>query len=252
MLARMIFVFIIVFAFAVLPAMAEDFTKESEEAISEMTNDPPPDDFGDDMWPGAEEDTVAAAAVDDQGDVVAVAETQYVLPEGAFLVFTERWSTEDHYTPSGWMGDYGDISIDDNCTADPHSGKTCLEITYTAEASQGAGWMGIFWQNPPNNWGDQMGGYDLTGYKKATFWARGGKGGEVISEFKVGGITGMYTDSDSTGIDNIVLTKDWKQYEISLEGLDLSYISGGFCLTASSVDNPAGFTIYIDDVMFEK
>ena len=150
------------------------------------------------------------------------------------------------------MGDHGDISVNEGWTQDPHSGKTCIKITYTAKGSQRAGWMGLYWQNPANNWGDQMGGYDLTGYNKLTFWARGEAGGEVISEFKIGGIRGAYSDSDSVTIGSITLTKKWKKYEIDLEGLDLSYISGGFGLSASSRNNPEGFNIYLDDVRYEK
>ena len=167
-----------------------------------------------------------------------------------FIVFSDKFNVNNHYIPSGWMGDYGDISVDDGCKIDTHSGKTCLKITYTAKGSQGAGWMGVYWQNPANNWGSQMGGFDLTGYNKLEFWARGEKGGEVISEFKMGGITGTYPDSDSTSIGPVTLTKDWKKYEIDLKGLDLSYISGGLELSASSNDNPEGFVIYLDDVKY--
>lgn len=168
-----------------------------------------------------------------------------------FNVFTEKYDLKNHYIPSGWMGDYGDIQIDDGCTMTPHGGKTCFKVTYTAQGAQGAGWMGIYWQNPANNWGTQMGGYDLKGYNKLTFWARGDKGGEIISEFKVGGINGNYADSDSTSMGPITLTKDWKQYTIDLKGMDLSYISGGFELSASSKDNPEGFVIYLDDMKYE-
>lgn len=168
-----------------------------------------------------------------------------------FNIFTEKYDLKNHYVPSGWMGDYGDIRTDDGCTTLPHSGKTCLKITYTAQGSQGAGWMGIYWQNPANNWGSQMGGYDLTGYKKLTFWARGEKGAETITEFKVGGINGTYSDSDSTTIGPVKLTNEWKEYSIDLKGMDLSYISGGFELSASSADNPEGFTIYLDDIRYE-
>lgn len=167
-----------------------------------------------------------------------------------FIIFTDRFNTSNHYVASGFMGDYGDISIDDNCRITPHGGKTCMKITYSAKGSQGAGWMGIYWLNPANNWGSQMGGFDLTGYKKLEFWAKGEKGGEVISEFKVGGITGTYPDSDSTSIGPITLTKDWVKYEIDLKGLDLSYISGGFEVSASLKDNPEGFVIYLDDMKF--
>ena len=150
------------------------------------------------------------------------------------------------------MGDYGDIAIDDGCTINPHDGKTCLKVTYSAKGAQGAGWMGIYWQNPANNWGTQMGGYDLKGYKKLTFWARGDKGGEVISEFKIGGISGNYPDSDATSMGPVTLTTDWKKYEIDLKGMDLSYISGGFMFSASSSNNPEGFVVYLDDVKYEE
>jgi len=114
-----------------------------------------------------------------------------------FAVYVENASNDNHFAPSGWMGDYGDIKLNLACTEMPRSGKTCIKITYNAMASQGAGWMGIFWQQPANNWGDKKGGYNLTGAQKLTFWARGAVGGEKIAEFKVGGITGEYPDSDS-------------------------------------------------------
>ncbi len=116
-----------------------------------------------------------------------------------FDVYTNRWAPDNHYVASGWMGDYGDVKFNDGWTEAPFSGKHCVKITYSAKAKQGAGWAGIYWQNPANNWGARDGGFDLTGAKALTFWARGDKGGEVISEFKMGGITGEYGDSDSMG-----------------------------------------------------
>jgi len=172
--------------------------------------------------------------------------------EEVFNIYTEKWAGDNHYAPSGWMGDFGDIKIEDNSRVDPHSGNTCIEISYTAKGSHGAGWMGIYWQNPPNNWGDQMGGYDLTGYKKLVFWAKGEKGREVISEIKIGGISGEFFDSDSASIGPIKLTKEWQQFEIDLEDLDLAYISGGFCLSARASENPEGFTVYFDDIQYVK
>jgi len=195
----------------------------------------------------------ACAIAQDQG-ASASAATAATAPSAKkeFNVFTEKYDLKNHYIPSGWMGDYGDITVDDGCATTPHSGKTCLKIAYSAKGSQGAGWMGIYWQNPANNWGTQMGGYDLKGYKKLSFWARGDKGGETISEVKIGGINGNYPDSDSTSMGPVTLTKDWKQYTIDLKGMDLSYVSGGFMLSASSKDNPDGFVIYLDDVKYEE
>jgi hypothetical protein len=42
-------------------------------------------------------------------------------------------------------------------------------------------WGGVVWQHPANDWGDANGGFNLTGAKKLTFWARGEKGGEKVS-----------------------------------------------------------------------
>ncbi|NQT07259.1 MAG: hypothetical protein HQ575_06945 [Candidatus Omnitrophica bacterium] len=168
-----------------------------------------------------------------------------------FDVYTDRWAPNNHYIPSGWMGDYGDLKFNDGCKENPYSGKTCIKIDYTAEVTQGAGWAGIYWQNPANNWGARDGGFDLTGAAVLTFWARGDKGGEVITEFKMGGINGEYGDSDSIGMGPIVLTTEWKKYSIDLTGVDVSYVSGGFCWSASKLDNPEGVTFYLDDIRYE-
>ncbi|MFA6355756.1 MAG: hypothetical protein WCY23_01455 [Candidatus Omnitrophota bacterium] len=170
----------------------------------------------------------------------------------AFNIYTEKTAKDNHFFPSGWMGDFGDIKLDAGCKDQPHSGANCVKITYSAEQKQGAGWCGMYWQNPPNNWGTEPGGFDLTGATKLVFWAKGAKGGEKIAEFKTGGITGEFADSDTVSIENIVLTPEWKEYSIDLKGANLSHISGGFCWSASASDNPDGFTMYLDDIYFEK
>jgi hypothetical protein len=168
-----------------------------------------------------------------------------------FKVYSDQMSPDNHYIPSGWMGDHGDIKQNVRYMEDYHSGTTCIRIEYTPRRSQGAGWMGIYWQNPANNWGSKKAGFDLTGAKRLTFWAKGEKGGEIISEFKMGGLTGEFSDSDSAGIGPVMLNTEWTQYEIDLEGKDLSHIIGGFCLSANSDDNPDGFVIYLDDIKYE-
>ena len=166
-------------------------------------------------------------------------------------VYTDAKSPDNHFIPSGWMGDYGDIKFNDKFMTNPHNGTTCIQIAYTNKATQGARWAGIYWQNPANNWGTRPGGFDLTGAKKLSFWARGENGGERIEEFKIGGITGEYADSDVAGIGPVVLTKDWQQFTIDLEGKDLSSISGGFCWATNLDVNPDGATFYLDDIKFE-
>ena len=168
-----------------------------------------------------------------------------------FNVYTEKHARGNHYISSGWMGDYGDLSYNDSYGENPHSGTSCIKIVYRPDVSQGARWAGIYWQSPANNWGERKGGYDITGATKLTFWARGEIGGERIEEFKIGGISGAYPDSDTATIGPIVLTKEWKQYEIDLTGKDLSYISGGFCWSTNLDVNPDGCTFYFDDIRYE-
>ena len=171
--------------------------------------------------------------------------------EMPFYVYADRGSISNHFIPSGWMGDYSDLKIDVGSTENPYFGKTCLKITYLNKASNGARWVGIYWQNPPNNWGGVDGGFDLSKATKLTFWARGEKGGERIEEFKVGGIMGEYSDSDTSGIGPVILDKDWKQYTIDLKGKDLSYIIGGFAMATNLDVNPDGAVFYLDEIKYE-
>lgn len=172
-----------------------------------------------------------------------------------FMVYSDKGARDNHFVPSGWMGDASDVKMNEQYTDNPHSGSNCIQFVYVAKKNQGTGWAGVYWQNPPQNWGSKKGGYDLTGMTKVTFWARGAKGGEIIDKFKVGGVgvesDAPYKDSASAEIGPIELTDTWKQYTINLAGKDLSYISGGFCWVTNANLNPDGCTFYIDDIKFE-
>lgn len=168
-----------------------------------------------------------------------------------FYVYSDKRNSGNHFFPSGWMGDYKDIRLNESSTDQPHSGKTCIQVSYNAKGSQGNNWAGIYWQSPANNWGETPGGYDLSEMHKLVFWARGEKGGEVISDFKLGGISGQNGDSDSISTGSIVLKKQWQKYTIKLAGHNLSHIIGGFCWSASRDDNPKGMTFYLDDIRYE-
>ncbi len=171
--------------------------------------------------------------------------------EMPFVVYIDKRSIENHFVPSGFMGDYSDIKMDESCEENPHSGDTCIKFTYTAEVSRGARWAGVYWLEPANNWGQIDAGYDLSKAKKLTFWARGEKGGERIEVFKVGGVQGKYSDSDAAEIGPIVLSKEWKKYTIDLTGRDMSYVIGGFCWVTNADVNPEGCTFYLDDIVYE-
>ena len=170
-----------------------------------------------------------------------------------FYIYHGFHSPDNHYAPSGWMGDFNDIRLDDHYKPKdaPADAKTMVRIQYLAQAKQGNGWTGIYWQNPPNNWGSKPGGYNLNGAKKLVFKAKGEKGGETVEEFKIGGMSGDYADSGSAALGPVTLTKDWKEYEISLDGQELSSITGGFCWTITRDHNPDGAVFYLDDIRYE-
>ncbi len=169
-----------------------------------------------------------------------------------FVVYLDKGSVENHFVPSGFMPDGKCLLINDIWQDKCHGGKTCIKINYDVACSkQGQKWAGIYWQNPANNWGSRKGGFDLNGAVKLIFWAKGDKGGERIEEFKVGGLTGDYPDSDAAVIGPVVLAPEWKQYTIDLRGKDLSYISGGFAWATNVDVNPETCVFYLDDLKFE-
>ena len=149
------------------------------------------------------------------------------------------------YVPSGWIGNKQAIAMDDKCTTSPHSRSSCLKVQYKAADD----FAGVVWQNPANDWGDDDGGLNLTGAKKLTFWARGESGGEKV-EFKFGVLdkTKEFFDTAS-GDTNVVLTKNWTEYTIDLDGKDMSKIISGFCWVLAGQGAPV--TFYLDDVRYE-
>jgi len=172
--------------------------------------------------------------------------------EFPFYIYYDHLARDNHYVAAGWMGDDGAIRVKSAWKENPHSGQTCMRWIYTGEPTKGAGWAGVYWQNPANNWGKVKGGYDLSGAQKLSFWARGENGGEVV-EFKMGGIMGDYSDTVEASTGPISLSNEWKQYTMDLTGEDLSYINGGFCWVSNQMDAPEeGIVFYLDDVAYEK
>ena len=167
----------------------------------------------------------------------------------SFTVYTDRDPKHTHYVPSGYMGD-SDLSLSGAYVESPQGQGPCLRATYKANGPKG--WAGIYWQDPANNWGDVPGraGYDLRGAAKLTFWARGENGGEKIHKFRMGGIFNQYPDSDEASLDNVRLTKEWKQYSIDLSKKDLRHIIAGFGFFILKADNPGGAVFYLDDIKY--
>ena len=180
-----------------------------------------------------------SAGADAKANAGATGATKAVLP---LDVAPENGTAP--YDPAGYMGNTGAISIAPS-SENPHSGKSSLRVDYKA----GDNWGGVVWQNPANDWGDKPGGYNLSGAKKLTFWARGAKGGEVVA-FGAGliGKEKPFPDTAQAKTE-VTLTPAWKEYEIDLKGQDLSRIKSGFYWTLAAKGAPV--TFYLDDIKYQ-
>ena len=163
-----------------------------------------------------------------------------------FIVYDDKGGANNHFISSGWMGNAKGTKMDEGCTNNPHGGQTCLRVEYSAPAD----WSGIVWQDPANDWGDQPGGYNLTGAKTIKFWARGEKGGETVTfKFGVLGKDKRFADSASGDLSDIKLTKEWAEYTIDLTGKDLTCVKTGFAWTVVGQGSPVVF--FLDDIRYE-
>jgi DNA-binding winged helix-turn-helix (wHTH) protein len=180
-----------------------------------------------------------------------------------FSIYSDAAAPENHFYPTGYMGDCGDLEVDEASRDQPHRGQTCIRVSYTPK---GLGpnacpypapcrWAGIYWQHPPRNWGTEAKwkgqGFNLSGYTRLRFWARANPATAV--EFKTGGIAAPYGDSLQQARAIFArLETAWREFEIDLAGADLSHIIGGFCLVTNWAANPQPVTLYLDEIRFER
>jgi hypothetical protein len=179
-----------------------------------------------------------------------VREEEPVKPPGRavqlpLVLFGEEMRGEP-YAPTGWMGETEAISLDVEWEENPHTGDKCIRVRYDRED----GWGGIVWQDPPGDWGERPGGYDLTGSRKLTFWARGENGGERI-QFEFGILKPGEAEffDTATGRLDVELTEEWKQYGIDLDGKNLRRIKTGFVWVVAGAGEP--ITFYLDEIRYE-
>ncbi|MCL2145072.1 MAG: hypothetical protein FWH43_06250 [Endomicrobia bacterium] len=168
-----------------------------------------------------------------------------------FYVYSDIGTKDNHYSPYGFMGDVNALTVDQGWKVNPQSGISCIKVIYEP-ANGRVGWAGVYWTEPPNNWGDKGFGFNLAGAERISFWAKGEKGGEVINNFIMGGIQGKECeDSDSRAIGPIELSTEWKQFFVDIEDADLANIIGGFCFTVTKNNNPLGAVFYLDNIVYE-
>ena len=165
-------------------------------------------------------------------------------------ICAQSFDIGEEFFATGYMGDIDKIEMFSAHKDKPHTPPLCFMIRCIPDS---LGWAGVYWQNTPDNWGENKGDdFSNKNYNKIVFWAKGETGAEII-EFKSGGINKkQYKDSflATTSPRRIPLTVNWVRYEIILAGKDLSSVIGGFAWVASINDNPNGVTLYLDDIKF--
>lgn len=178
-----------------------------------------------------------------KGDVKIPDARQAELP---LVIYSEGESPKAPYTAAGWMGNAKAVKMTLDSRESPHSGESCLKVEYREKD----GWAGVVWQSPAGDWGDKAGGWNWSGAKQLSFWARGAEGGEEVS-FELGlfGKDKKVPDSGKSKLEKLRLSKEWKQYTLSLEGQDLTRIKSGFAWVLAAPGKPVVF--YLDDVKVE-
>ncbi|MEO1030845.1 MAG: glycoside hydrolase family 2 TIM barrel-domain containing protein [Bacteroidota bacterium] len=170
---------------------------------------------------------------------------KYKVPKVSLPFYVYKDNADLPYFASGYMGNYKALSVDLNEKKEVYSGETAIKITYAEES----GWYGIAFMDPANDWGDILGGYDISGAKTFSFWAKSKFSGVVVKlGFGLIDTDKPYPDTAKKA-EEITLSSEWQKYTIKLKKADLSCIRSGLVLFASSYGYPQ--TIYIDDVVFE-
>ena len=150
------------------------------------------------------------------------------------------------YIPSAYMGDFQFMRVDAENKNFVKEGEAALRVSY----GSGAGWLGLGFVDPVNDWGDKAGGFDISGATKFTFWAKASSD-EASATIGYGMIEDNkeFYDTDKQS-KKIMLTTEWKKYEINIsKSADLRCIKTGLLIYSTAIGKP--FSIYVDEVRFE-
>ncbi len=170
---------------------------------------------------------------------------KYLVPKVSLPFYVYKDGENDPYAATAFMGNYKAMTVDSQHKSIVHSGNAALKISYKQEHD----WYGLGVVDPANDWGEILGGYNVSGAKKFTFWAKASKKNVVATiGFGLIGKDKPFPDTAKKSVE-IKLTTKWKKYVISTKKLDLSCIRSGLTIFSSSFRS--GQDIFIDDVVFE-
>lgn len=171
----------------------------------------------------------------------------------------------EEFTPSGFMGDG---ELDDVVTMEVDNDKchvraadsrgSCFRFDYHAPASGSIGWGGVYFQAPPNNWGDLPGKRVAQGAKQLRLKAAGLTGTELAT-FTMAGLTGTdangdpYPNADTfKGTKSFSLTTDFVEYVVPVPA-NATYdrVLGAFAWSLLAPADHSPVAIFLDDIRWE-
>ncbi|CAK0764567.1 exported hypothetical protein [Gammaproteobacteria bacterium] len=130
---------------------------------------------------------------------------------------------------------------------------TAVQILF--DLTQPPNWAGIVVPVHENYWGEwRASALDLSKAKKLVFYARGEAGGEQIQVKAAIATDKPYGDSALIPITSawLPLEKDWKRFEIPVDGSQLQRVITPFSIMANKAHNPpARITLYVDEIYYE-
>ena len=218
-----------------------------------------------------------------QSDSPVIGDAPVYGPDYATDVISVPFLVDDHYIPSGCMGDCAtSVTIDSNCPkrgSDDAQGE-CHHFVFTAvDPAQldpkPNGWAGVLWQTSEKNWGSLPGRSIGPGATGLQFYAAGVAGGETL-DILVGGLVpgdngkacegdadcssgvcakGACTQAHKDSLDLVeplVLTPDFVKVEIPFGKRDYgAEVLSGFGWTAQMPANTSRIEFYVDDLRWE-
>jgi len=194
-------------------------------------------------------------------------------------VITIPFLVDDHFIPSGCMGDcIQSVVIDDVCKdrgpADPQG--ECHHFVYSVNTAPGAlGWAGVLWQTVEQNWGSQSGRVVAPGATTMHFWART-TGADAALTILVGGMDAAdagkacAADTDCASeqcLNNActaphhdtlnlsspqTLISTWKEFDLAFPAHSYGpEVMSGFGWTAVMPPATSSIEFYVDDLRWE-
>lgn len=174
------------------------------------------------------------------------AKRKFLVPKAKLPFYVYKDNSNLPYVLAAYMGDYKTIDVNLNNTGAVKSGKNAIKISFKGKNE----WYGLGFVDPANDWGDILGGYNISGAKTFSFWAKAS-----YDNLKVKAGFGLIEKGDkpfpdsSKKIEELSLTTQWKKYSIKLKKLDLNCIRSGFVIFVSG--EGMSHTIFIDEIVFE-